>query len=515
LATRTLATAVSLAALSVGTALAGGDDAAPRQQSGTDVPNTALLKKFEAMEQRIKTLEGKLKEKEAKEKDPVAAAAAARPYYQRPATASFAAAGVALPPGKGSKDKDKKKDLFGVAESPMEGLKIGMYGEIKFGSMQNPNAGGQWQNGFDMARLVLLPTYQVSSNIVFNAEIEFEHAGSGFDNDDKLHGTAEVEQAFFDFKVNDYFNFRAPGVDIVPISFNNLYHEPTLFYSVQRPELANGLIPSTWVAPSTGFYGKIIDGLNYQFQLSQSLEDFGDDFAHRGGNGAPIPGGYAPGIDGVNALGFAHAPLGSFAQLNNTLAYTGRLSYSPPFIPGFAGSSAVYFSPDVTPRGAYADNGMPLGKNSVLIFDTEGRYRVPNTGLELRGEYVYVTFGNPANLRANNDDITNPGDNDVGKTMYGYSGEAAYHFKLGMLLGSDWEAVPFYRYTYQNLQTGGFAGADTGITTGHGQQTFHDIGLAVFPTPSLVMKLNYTKVIDRSATGAQSDSVLGGIGWLW
>jgi len=41
---------------------------APRQQSGTDVPNTALLKKFEAMEQRIKTLEGKLKEKEAKRK---------------------------------------------------------------------------------------------------------------------------------------------------------------------------------------------------------------------------------------------------------------------------------------------------------------------------------------------------------------------------------------------------------------------------------------------------------------
>jgi Phosphate-selective porin O and P len=205
----------------------------------------------------------------------------------------------------------------------MEGLKIGMYDEIKFGSMQNPNAGGQWQNGFDMARLVLLPTYQVSSNIIFNAEIEFEHAGSGFDNDDKLHGTAEIEQAFFDFKVNDYFNFRAPGVDIVPISFNNLYHEPTLFYSVQRPELANGLIPSTWVAPSTGFYGKIIDGLNYQFQLSQSLEDFGDDFAHRGANGAPVPGGYAPGVDGVNALGFAHAPLGNFAQLSNTLAYTG------------------------------------------------------------------------------------------------------------------------------------------------------------------------------------------------
>jgi len=30
-----------------------------------------------------------------------------------------------------------------------------------------------------------------------------------------------------------------------------------------------------------------------------------------------------------------------------------------------------------------------------------------------------------------------------------------------------------------------------------------------------VFKLNYTKVIDRSATGAMSDQVLAGIGWLW
>ena len=70
--------------------------------------------------------------------------------------------------------------LFGVAPSPVPELKIGMYGEIKFGSQQNPAANGQWQNGFDMGRLVLLPTYQVTDNIVFNAEIEFEHSGTGF-----------------------------------------------------------------------------------------------------------------------------------------------------------------------------------------------------------------------------------------------------------------------------------------------------------------------------------------------
>ncbi len=467
-----------------------------KKSAAVEATNKALMKKLEAMEQRMQSLEVDLKLKEAQ------AARLGR------AMASDLAA-----PNKSN------NDLFGVAPSPAPGLKIGMYGEIKFGSSQNPAANGQWQNGFDMGRVVLLPTYQVTDNIVFNAEIEFEHAGSAFDNDDKLHGAAEIEQAFFDFRVNDHLTLRSPGVDLVPISFNNLYHEPTLFYSVERPELANGLIPTTWVAGSAGFYGKIVDGLNYQFQVSQSAEDFGDGFDHRDGTGAPTPGGYAAGFNGADALGFGKAPIGGNAQLSNTAAYTFRLSYQPGFLPGFAGSSAVYYSPNVTPRGAYADDFLadgvtprPLGSNAMTIFDTEARYRVPNTGLELRAEYAFVNFSNPENLRANND--SDP-TNNVGKNMWGYSGEIAYHIKMGTILGSEWEAVPFYRYTRQNLQTGGMFGIDPDGSTGSGDMTFHDVGVAVFPNPSLVLKLNYTKIQDHSAIGPMADRVMGGVGWLW
>ena len=492
--------------------------------SGDPVANELLMRKLQAMEKRMQSMEAELKQKRAQDQ----ANAKQAPQGGRPVAGqspqsqprgAYAQAGAMdkAQSGATANYKDNaNKDLFGVAASPVPGLKIGMYGEIKFGSQQNPDAGGQWQNGFDMGRLVLLPTYQVTDNIIFNAEIEFEHSGIAFDADDKLHGTAEIEQAFFDLRVNDYFTFRSPGVDLVPISFNNLYHEPTLFYSVQRPELANGLIPTTWVAGSTGFYGKIVDGLNYQFQLSQSAEDFGDDFDHRGSDGKIIPGGYAAGVNGADALGLTHAPLGDFAQLSNTIAYTGRLSYTPSFIPGFAGSTAAYYSPNITPRGAYGGfigaDDQPLGKNSMLIVDTEGRYRVPNTGLELRAEYAYVRFSNPENLRANNDtDETN----NVGKTMYGYSAEVAYHFPLGNILGSDWEAVPFYRYTRQNLQTSGVLGTDPNNPEGHGDQTYHHVGVAVFPNPSLVFKLDYTKIYDKSALGPQSDRVLGAVGWLW
>jgi hypothetical protein len=405
------------------------------------------------------------------------------------------------------------------------GLSIGAYGEVQYGWMQNPAAGGQWQLGSDAARrLVLLPTYAITDNIIFNAEIEFEHAGAGFDNDDKLHGTAEIEQLWVDFKIADQFNWRAPGIDLVPIGYINQHHEPTEFYSVFRPELYNGLIPSTWKVPATSVYGTVADGVKYQVMLSAAQEDFGDSFDCRtdantvppGSGTTPCTAGgaaYAPGIDGHNALTFSNPPLGDFRQLSNSLAVSGRVDFmEPASLPGLAWSMSAYYTPNTTPRGAHDDLGNILGSSSLAMFDAEFRYRVPDTGWEFRGEGVYVTLGNPANLRANND--SDPTDN-VGKSMYGYSGEVAYHVPLGTILHSEWEAVPFYRYTYQNLQTAGFAGTDLNQPTGAGRTQFHSAGVAVFPSPNLVLKATYQKVINRDPAGANSDSVLGGLGFFF
>jgi hypothetical protein len=281
-----------------------------------------------------------------------------------------------------------------------------------------------------------------------------------------------------------------------------------------RPELYNGLIPSTWKAPATSIYGTIAEGWTYTIQASSSLEDFGDDFATRtdANTVPPFPTGYAPGISGSDALGFSLPVRGDFRQLSNDIGGAIQISYSPPQLPGFSGSTSVYYTPNTTPRGAYADTGLLLGRSSLAMFDTEFRYRIPDTGWEARGEYVFAEFGNPANLRANND--TDP-TNNVGKTMYGYSGELAYHLPLGTILNSEWQLVPFYRYTYQNFQTAGFAGTDVNAPTGAGQMQFHNAGIAVFPSPQIVLKATYQKVINKDPLGARSDSVLGGVGFFF
>src|SRR5205085_1773992 len=490
--------------------------------------NEVLMKKLAKMEQRIEILEAELKQKQtaSAEKQTSSSGKNGKPAMVQGSPKDANAA--ALPdqpkdapdkPAPKSKPLDvatppPDKPILGLAPSPVAGLSIGAYGEIKFGAMQNPAANGQWQNGFDAARFVLLPTYAITDNIIFNAEIEFEHAGSGFDADDKLHGTAEIEQLWIDFKIVDQFNWRAPGIDLIPIGYINQHHEPTQFYSVNRPELYNGLIPSTWMAGASSVYGTIADGLSYQFQVSSSIEGFGDDFGVRtdANTVPPFPTGYAAGISGLDALALSRPVKGDFRQLNDTLAYAGKLDFTPPFLPGFAGSISGYYSPNITPRGAYADTGDLLGHTAIGIFDAEFRYRVPDTGLELRGEYVHVNFSHPENLRANND--TDP-FNNVGKSMFGYAGEIDYHVPLGTILNSDWEAVPFYRYTYENLQTAGFAGTDANLPTGAGQRQFHTAGLAIFPSPKLVLKATYQRVIDKTVVGALSDSFLGGVGFFF
>lgn len=484
--------------------------------TGKPTTEELLLQKLEAMEKRIKGLEAQVKQQKPTvgtasgptntPNSPKASVTPSGPYAATKPTDATPALPNSFPSG--------DKPILGLVDSPVPGLTLGAYGEFKFGSVQNPAANGQRQLGADATRLVLLPTYAITPNIIFNAEIEFEHGGIAFDNDDKKRGAVEIEQMFIDFKVVDQFNWRAPGIDLAPIGYINQHHEPTQFYSVHRPELYNGLIPSTFWGPASSVYGRIADGLSYQLQVSSSIEDYGDEFGRRtdANRVPPFPEGYAGGINGLDGLALSRPVVGDFRQLSSTLAYSGRLDFAPAFFPGFAGSVSAYYTPNTTPRGAYADTGDLLGRSSLALFDAEFRYRVQGTGLELRGEYVEAVFGNPANLRANND-----GDptNNVGKTMYGYSGEIAYHQPLGTILSSEWEAVPFYRYTHQNRQTNGFAGTDDNLPTGAGQVDYHTFGVAVFPSPKVVLKANYQRVINRAPGGAQSDSFLGAVGFFF
>ncbi len=376
-------------------------------------------------------------------------------------------------------------ELMGRKFFNSQNLRIGFYGESKY-RMPLQGSGATGNNRFDPHRFVLTPSYVIADWLIFNSEIEIEHGAvdeSVNSGRNRFDGELEIEQVYVDILINEHFNIRSPGLDLVPVGRINKQHEPTLFYSTERPELYREIIPSTWVEPSLSFFGKIVENLDYQLMISTGLEDA----IPTAGSAATStrPAGFAgPGIDGIG--GMRNGRPRYRAASENSLAWSGRLHYNG--IRGLDTSASFYVT---------KAKGL-TGDSTLALFNYEALYRVPGTGLELRGDVAYWNISSPEHLVANNN--TSGGD-DLGGRMYGWHVEAAYHFwpadwKTGK--GKDMDLVPFIRYTDIVTQSGLLAGS-AATNDGTRNKTFLTAGLAYFLNANFVLKADYRRNLSRSA----------------
>ena len=371
-----------------------------------------------------------------------------------------------------------------------KGLTIGFYGEAKY---RVPESGG---HSFDPHRFVLAPTYQINDWLIFNSEFELEHGGvdeAGANRRSRFGGELELEQMYVDMLLNEHFNIRSLGIDLVPVGRINKYHEPTVFYSTERPELYREIVPTTWMEPSFGFFGKIVEGLSYQVMISAGLEDFDP------GSTTGTPAGPTSGINATG--GFRDARPALRPSDVNTLAYTGRINYRG--VPGLDASTSAYVT-QVEGIG---------GDSLVALWDIEALYRVPRTGLELRADLAYWHIEDPEHLVANqnNNPTSAPGgaailNDDVGGRMYGWYVEAAYHFwpeawRDGR--ARDMDLVPFVRYSQIHTQSDLLPGAAR-RTDGTANRDFITAGLAYFLNANFVVKADYRHNLDGTAASALS-----------
>lgn len=371
------------------------------------------------------------------------------------------------------KQSDGHEDLLGKGFFEAKGLTLGFYGESKY---RFPEAGA---NSFDAHRYVLSPSYHINDWLVFNSELELEHGGvdESTGRGSRFTGELELEQFYVDILINEHFNIRSLGIDLVPVGRLNKYHEPTLFYSTERPELYREIIPSTWMEPSLGAFGKITETLDYQAQISTGLEDFSS--ANAGA-----------GVTAVNGLRNARPRLRAADE--NRVAYSGRLHFNG--LPGLDASTSFYYSPA---------KGFNKQDVTMALWDIEAIYRVPRTGLELRADFAYWHIDNPENLIANNTGTTS---DDVGDRMYGWYAEAAYHFwpdrwRAGR--GQHMDLVPFIRYSQIVTQSGLF-GASTELNNGTANRDFLTIGLSYFLDEHFVIEGDWRKNLDGTAASAAS-----------
>lgn len=166
-----------------------------------------------------------------------------------------------------------------------EGLvSVGGYGEVKY-----KNSVSKYKSdSADVHRFILYVGYKFNDWIILNSEIEYEHAGiekaiitycsdvaSGTcvkKTDTIQQGEVNMEFAYIDFLFSESFQF-AVGLLLLPIGITNYYHEPTTFFTVERPYTESLIIPTTWRDIGFMLHGKgLKDIIMYKVGMTNGMK---------------------------------------------------------------------------------------------------------------------------------------------------------------------------------------------------------------------------------------------------
>ncbi|MBT5425042.1 MAG: hypothetical protein HN936_13330 [Bacteroidetes bacterium] len=292
-------------------------------------------------------------------------------------------------------------------------LTIGGYGQIDY---NQPLKAGYLSNGtLDVHRLVMLFGYKFTDKTQFITEIELEHVKEVF-----------VEQAFVNHRLLPGLNLRA-GLMLVPMGLTNLYHEPTSFMGVERPNLDKYIAPTTWREIGIGVAGQIMTAsLKYELYVMNGVLSYND-------------GGTLRGVDGLRKGRQKGAKsLMSAPNLTGRLSYFG-LSGLQLGVSGLFGHSQsnLFDGLDQTNEFALAQADSTIVQVSMLGADL----RYTRKALKIKAQYYFAKLDNTA---AYNDFVST----DLGSQMNGWYTELAYnvlhHFE------TDYQLFPFVRYEKYN-----------------------------------------------------------------
>lgn len=378
-------------------------------------------------------------------------------------------------------------------ESALGATTLGSYGEVLY---NNDLEGGK--DEINLERVVLFLGHDFTDWISLHAELELEDAHE-----------FEAEQAYLEVRPFQRTAFRG-GLLLVPASYVNLTHEPTTFYSVERPDLDLYVVPSTWRELGVSVSGQPLEWLSYELQLNDSLSLVGGSGDLRFGD---------PGTQGIRGL----RQQGEEARFQD-IGIAGRVTVTPTlglsvgasFFTGEADQSAKLGETDEEEEGeeeeerviARAETGedeeadqiVALPDTRITVLEADARFA--RAGFDLRAEYAIVLIDDTAAL-------SELLGSAIGSRQQGFYVEAAYDL-LRFVSDTEQRLMLYYRYSWLDLEDeipSGFARDPAA------EWTIHGVGLAWFPIPQVVAKLDYENRDDDE--GERPDRVNVGLGYAF
>ena len=147
------------------------------------------------------------------------------------------------------------------------GVSLAGYGEVTYQNFSRATEAQQPSgrtDEIDYLRHVMYIGFKFSDRMLFNSEIEFEHASTG------RRGSVSVEFGYVDVQLNSALAARA-GMVLVPVGIINEFHEPPTYCGSLRPETESAIIPTTWRTNGFGVVGLAKSGFGYRLYLIEGL----------------------------------------------------------------------------------------------------------------------------------------------------------------------------------------------------------------------------------------------------
>ena len=335
-----------------------------------------------------------------------------------------------------------------VAESG-EGSEISFhgYGEMHY---NNPGTGSKVPSPdapaeLDFHRMVLGWSVPFNDRMRLHAEIDFEHAATEI----------ELEFAYLEFDLMPGLQVRA-GSMLMPVGPLNEFHEPTLFYSVERPYVQAYIIPTTWQEGGVGIAGSLPVGLRYRLYYVTGLD--------------------AEGFTGAQGIRKGRVALTEDEKVAEKMAVVGRVEYVG--LPGIMAGATYYTG------GANQLETTPEVDVSILEADLSAKFKA----LELRGMYAAVNVNGADDLSAALSEV-------IGEKMAGTNLEAAVHLLPLLFSGTEQDLVLFGRWERFNTQDE----APSGLTADDANdRTVITYGLAYYPDPDIAIKIDQERWKDEA-----------------
>ncbi|MHC8440803.1 MAG: hypothetical protein ACYYK0_01165 [Candidatus Eutrophobiaceae bacterium] len=151
-----------------------------------------------------------------------------------------------------------------ASKSIIEGLDISGYGEMSYNNLDDRrknNGEDDSINEVDLKRFVLEFMYAFKEDFRILTELELEHAEVSSEQDS--HGHLALEKALVQWDVTPKHTLFA-GIDLIPVGFIHIFHEPPTFYGVEHNSVETEIIPTTWSEAGIGVSGELAPNWQYK-----------------------------------------------------------------------------------------------------------------------------------------------------------------------------------------------------------------------------------------------------------